>query len=291
MLPGSTPHFKPRENPAMLDFYKLNNISLKLWPTILDYYFYADRSIYREMQRYETSNTDTYMDAFYKSNWKSNILRALGKDVIPIVNRFVHSIDQEIEQCRQKNSTCIQHFSRLSPRLWCNAGRQDDWERHPAFELLFIEQFLFAGVWYKDKLQPRQMDWEVIDLHVDLNIPSFPNVDMTELLCAALALISPKGGMTQGMERSLHAFCSLHQNSVNWSKVFLAVVQTNNPEVVRLVSEIAPNPGEKGEAALAEATRLDNFQAIDWLLTRRVNIWSLAETEGHSTLVNGVTES
>lgn len=283
--------FDPRENPAMLEFFKRNKICLSLWPTILDYYFYADRSIYREMQPYEESDTEILIFVRNQSNWRSNILRALEKDEMHTVNLDANLVDRNIEQYRQGKCWRAQHSP--TPR-WlpqCIVDQQDDQERHPAFELLFTEQLLFGEVWYKDKSQPRQIDWGLIDLHVDLNIPSLPKADLTELLCAALAVVPQSGGMTPGMERRLDAFCSLHQNSVNWSNVCLEVVRTNNMEVTSLLSEKAPSPGENGEATLTEAARLQNYQAVDWLFALGLDIWSLAEVENQSVLVNGPVAS
>lgn len=115
------------------------------------------------------------------------------------------------------------------------------WKQHPFLELLLIKQFLFGGVWYKDKGRPKLI-WELIDLGVDLNIPSLPNTDMTELLCVAFGLIPTIGGPTREMERLFDAFHSLHQDSVNWSKVFLAVVKTNNTEVFKFFLRRSPIP-------------------------------------------------
>lgn len=276
--------FQPRRNPAMLDFYRLNNISLKWWPTILDYYFYADPSTYDRMRRYDKGNRNSSSAARSR---RSDILLALEEDRIRRVESLLSSIDKEIEKDRQEDPTCTQHFPYLIPPTSYNGGRQKDWERHPFLELLLVEQFLFGGVWYEGKLLIRNITWELISLHVDLNIPSLPNTDMTELLCAALALIRTDSGMALGIQRRLEAFVSLHQDSINWSKVFLVVVQINHPEGFRLVSEKAPDPGKNGEAALIEAAQLHNYQAIDWLLGLGVNIGALATFEGHATQADG----
>lgn len=280
--------FQPRRNPAMLDFYKLNNISLKWWPTILDYYFYDDPSTYHKMRRYDRRYRNS---SSADRSRRSDILLALELDNISRVESLLWSIDKETRKNRDEDPMCTQHFPHLSSPMSCNGDRQDAWERHPFLELLLVEQFLFSVVWYSEKLLTAHITWELIDLHVDLNIPSFPNTDMTELLCAALALIPINSDMTRGMKRSLDAFVSLHQDSVNWSKVFLAVVQTDHPEVLKLLSEKAPDLGKNGEAALMEAARLQKYEAIDSLLDLGVNIGALATDEGHATQADGRTAS
>lgn len=276
--------FQPRRNPAMLDFYTLNNISIKWWPTILDYYFYDDPSTYHKMRRHDRRYRNS---SSADRSRRSDILLALELDNISGVEGLLWEIDKETRQNRAENLMCTQHFPHLSSPLSCHGDCQDDWERHPFLELLLVEQFLFSVVWYSEKLLTAHITWELIDLHVDLNIPSFPNTDMTELLCAALILIPTNSDMTRGMKRSLEAFVSLHQDSVNWSRVFLAAVQTDHPEVLRLLAEKAPDPGRNGEAALREAVRLQKYKAIDWLLGLGVNIGDLATVEGHATQANG----
>lgn len=275
--------FEPRRNPAMLDFYQLNNISLKWWPTMLDYYYYADRSTYLELHRYDKGDQHTSSTS---SNKRSEILLALEQDDFPQMIRLLSSIDnKKIKNKHQNNSAGSQGFPYLSRRPLHNRDRQRYWERHSFLELLFVEQFLFGEVWYKDKVRPNPI-WELVELSVDLNIPSLPNTDMTELLCAALALIPTTGGSTQKMEEIFDDFYSLHRDSVNWSKAFLAVVRTNNTQFFRLFSGKAPNTSQDGEAAL-----LESYQAIDWLLDLGVNIRSLATTEDHSTSTNGAFAS
>lgn len=272
--------FEPRRNPAMLDFYKLNNISLKWWPTMLDYYFYADRSTYRKLRRYEKADQHT---SSATSNRRSGILLALEQNDRSRIHRFISSINEEIREIRQKIPVRSQTFPHPTPqprsaRRW--------WGLHPFLELLFIEQFLFGGVWYKGKAQP-ELVRKLVNWGVDLSIPSLPNMDMTELLCVALAAVPPIRGLT----RIFHAFCSLHRDSVNWSKAFQAVAKTKNKEVFTFFAEKGPNPSQNGEAALLESALLENYQAIDWLLGLGVNIWSLAAVEDDSVSANGTFAS
>lgn len=281
--------FEPRRNPAMLDFYRRNNIPLKWWPTMLDYYFYADRSTYRKFRRYDKGGQHTSSVA---SNKRSDILLALEQDDIQLVRILLSSIDEEVEEQRQKNPAGSQEFPYLSPRPLHNRDRQRDWERHSFIELLFIEQFLFGEVWYEDKVRPNPI-WELIELIVDFKFPSLPNMDMTELLCAASALlvIPTNGVSTREMETTFYAFYFNHRDSINWSKVFLAVFETNNKEVLKFLSRYILKPSHNGEAALLEAARLENYHAIDWLLDLGVNIRSLATTEDHSASANGTLAS
>lgn len=280
--PWSDSPFEPRRNPAMLDFYELNNISLDWWPTILDYYFYTNRSTYRKLRRYDKRDQHTSPAA---SDRRSEILLALEHGHISRVERLLYSIDKEIEENHRMNPTGRQGFPHMSYRPLHASDRRRDWVRHPFLELLLIEQFLFGGVWYKDKGRPKLI-WELIDLGVNLNIPSLPNTDKTELLCVAFTLIPATGGPTREMETLFDAFRSLHQDSINWSKVFLAVVKTNNTEVFKFFSEKVPHPGLNGEAALLEAARLENYQNIDWLLALGVDIQSLAAPKDNSVSAN-----
>lgn len=279
--------FEPRRNPAMLDFYQLNNIPLKWWPTMLDYYFYADRSIYRKLRRYDKEDQHTSSAA---SNKRSDILLAIKQDDIPRVILLLSEIDKEIEKHRQKNPAGSQRFPYLSTQPLHGRDGQSDWERHSFLELLFVEQILFGGVWYKDKVRLNPI-WRLLEVRVDLNIPSLPNTDMTELLCATVALIPTIGVSTREMEKIFYAFYFLHRDSVNWSKVFLAVFETNNTEVLSFFSGMALNPSHNGEAALLEAARLENYHAIDWLLDLGVNIRSLATIEDHAASANGTLAS
>lgn len=109
---------------------------------------------------------------------------------------------------------------------------------------------------------------------------------MTELLCVALGLIPTIGGPTREMERLFDASHSLHQDSVSWSKVFLTVVKTNNTEMFMSFSDKVPNPRQNGETVLLEAARLENYQAIDWLLALGVSIQSLTATKDNSASAN-----
>lgn len=275
--------FEPRRNPAMLEFYKLNNISLKWWPTMLDYYFYADRSTYRKLRRY--SKGDQHASSA-TPNRRSDILLALEQDNISRLKYLLSYLDEEIEEYLQKNPAASQAFPHWSPRPSHISLCQHDWERHPFLELLFIEQFLLGGVWYKDMIQQESI-WELIELGVDLNIPSLPNTDMTELLCVALTLIPTTGSPRRQMERIFYEFCSLHRDSVNWPKVFQEVAKTNNTEVFRFFEGKALNASQNGEDALLESARLENYQAIHWLLSLGVNIQSLAAAEDHPASTNG----
>lgn len=277
--------FEPRRNPAMLDFYKLNNVSLKWWPTILDYYFHADRSTYRKLRRYCKGDQHTSPPT---CNWRSRILRVLEKSNYCCnyeVYMILRSIEEDIEEHSRQNPASSQGFRHWSPR-----PLHFDWEQHPLLELLFIEQFLFAGVWYKGKVQPESI-WKLIDLRVDLNIPSLPNTDITELLCVSLALTATTVSPTWRIGRTFYAFCSVHRDSVDWSKVFRAVVETNNVGFFRLFSRKAPNPRKNGEAALLEAARLENYEAMDWLLGLGVDIRSLVATEAYAASTNGALAS
>lgn len=279
--------FEPRRNPAMLNFYQLNNIPLKWWPTMLDYYFYADRSTYRKLRRYDKEDQHTSSAA---SNKRSDILLAIKQDDISRVMLLLSEIDNVTEKHRQKNPAGSQGLPYLSHQPLHARDRQSDWQQHPFLELLFVEQILFGGVWYKDKVRLNPI-WRLLKLRVDLKIPSLPNTDMTELLCATVAHIPTIGVSTREMEKIFYAFYFLHRGSVNWSKVFLAVFETNNTEVLSFFSGMALKPSHNGEAALLEAARLENYQAIDWLLDFGVNIQSLATIEAHYASSNGTLAS
>lgn len=277
--------FEPRRNPAMLDFYKLNNISLKWWPTILDYFFYADRSTYHQIRCHDKGEQHASSAA---SNWRSEILLSLDQSCNSRVRRRLRSMEEEVEEHGQKNPAASRRFPHLSPRqlLIRHTNRLHGWEQHSLLELLFIEQFLFAGVWYQDKARPKLI-WDLLELDVDLNIRSLPNTNMTELLGAALAIIPTTGGLTSEMQRIFHTFCSLHRDSINWSEAFRAVVKIDNLEVFNLFASKAPNPSQNGATALLDAARTENHRAIDWLLALGVDIQSLAAIADHSTSENG----
>lgn len=156
----------------MLAFYRLNRVSLKRWPTILDYYFYYDRSTYQKMRYYDKYNRKLYygsnIEYDFESNWRSEILWALEQDGTLGIKSVLRSIDTETERRSRINPKRV---SRPSLRRFrCTTlAIEVYWERHPILEFLFIEQFLFLGVWYKDKLRLREMKWKLGDLRVDLN--------------------------------------------------------------------------------------------------------------------------
>lgn len=271
--------FEPRRNPAMLDVYKLNNISLKWWPTILDYYFYADRSTYHQLLSYGKREQRASSAI---PNWRSDILLSLEQKFNSRVICRLRKIERELKEHRLKNPVGSQGF----PRPLLTVDRLHEWERHPLLELLFIEQFLFEGVWYQGKVRTN-LNWDLIELDVDPSIPSLPNTDMTALLSVALALIPTTGGWTSGMNRIFHRCCTFHRDSINWSEAFRAVAEMKDIEVFKLFALRAPNPGQNGATALLEAARTENYAVIQWLLAIGVDIQSLAATKDHSTAENG----
>lgn len=79
----------------MLDFYKLKNIFLKWWPTMLDYCFYTNRSTYHKLRRYDKGDPRTSSAA---PNRRSDILLALEHDHLSLVERILSLIDEQTKR-------------------------------------------------------------------------------------------------------------------------------------------------------------------------------------------------
>ncbi|KUI55035.1 Ankyrin repeat and KH domain-containing protein 1 [Cytospora mali] len=212
-----------------------------LWPTFLDYHFLVDRSIFNELVEYGMPAKIT--------RWK--VWLALEQP---------DGVERLRLQLRQLQ---------ISHKKW-----------QQFLQLLFVEQFLigtssdimlFKICNYKTRLRLIQ---GFLELGIDPSLPGL-RIDATDLLCALICHMKKKDFATEEMitaQAILDSLCTGENRAIVDHRLLCDAVQEEGTAIMKPLVKFAANISLDGTSALAEAARLNNFDAVRLLLNSGVDI-------------------